>query len=229
MVDAGLRPKSLTLMAALLLGVAACFEGPLLGSDPRVRFVNAAPVSIDVLRNNTVVAGGITYENSSGCIDINSSSHGLAVRFQNGPTLSVMEGFLSGARPTIVATRHSSGTQTIVQFISLFSTFTPPSGQAGLRVVNASGMGPYDVHVTAANAALGAPQAVAVGTGNQTLFFGIPTGTQQVRVTAAGTQNVAIDAGTPVFSNGDKVTFIIAPPAASGSPARAFFWSRSDC
>jgi hypothetical protein len=222
-------PKGSVAGTLLLLGASACFDRPLLGSDAQVRFVNAAPVPITVLRNSAAVAGNIAYANSSGCIGVTPSSHGLAVQFQNGPTLSVMQGLHSGERATIVATRHGSATQTIVQFISLFSTFTPPAGHGGLRVVNASGAGPFDVFVTPQDAPQGSAQAVDLGSGQQTVFIGIPEGPRQIRLAVSGTQSVSVDAGTHSFVAGQNVTLVVAPGQTSGSAPRTFFVPSGDC
>ena len=216
-------------LAIPLLALAACGDDDDddltgTGNTATVRFVNATGTSYDAALNGTVGtgSGNLGFGGSTSCMTLNATTPGLT--FRNAGTTTTVSGFTPnfqrGGSYTVVAVPGTGGT---TQFITLPSTNTPASGQAGVRVFNAAqGFGNFDVHVTAPGAALGTANATNVTTGNASSWFNTSGGTSQVRFATAGTQNVALNFGNQNFTAGQNATIVIAPPAAGSTTLRAF-------
>ena len=198
-------------------------------SNARIRFVNATSASLDVATAGTVRAGNgsLLYGSASTYISTNAVTPNLAVRVAG--TTNVVPGFTtayqSGVTYTVIAYTGANGA---TQFATLADTYTPASGQTGLRVFNAgAASSSYDVYVTAPSAPLASTPPIfgAVAAGNGTAFIDVsPTSAQQVRVTATGSKTVLLDLGTVPFVAGQSVTLVLAPPVAGGSTIpRSFF------
>jgi len=112
-----------------------------------------------------------------------------------------------------------------IQFGTVSNAFAPSAGQGGLRVFNAATPGSsYDVYVSAPGASSATAGANNVGYGSGSSYFNVVAGTaQQVRITNAGSQTVALDVGSRTFTAGQNVTLVISPPF-SGSPAPRSFY-----
>jgi hypothetical protein len=106
---------------------------------------------------------------------------------------------------------------------------TATGGLAKLLVLNASGVGSYDVYVTGIGTALGSPSAVGLATGVVGVPFNMTPGQQQVRLAATGTQNIQIDVGNRQWLPDERQILIVAPPATIGSTVRTLFWNASGC
>lgn len=224
---------SLRLRALALAGAAAlsaCGDKveltvPQLQNDASIRFVNATGTNLDFTTNGQVSPGngGISFGSTSTCTVVNPTS--TTFRVNQAGTQTQVPGlttnFQAGSRYTVLAYPSATGTQ----FLTVENAFTPPSGTAGLNVVNlAGGTARYDVYVTApGSTTLGTASATNLGTGASSAYFSVPSGAQQVRLTSAGSQNVTIDAGNLTFNAGSTRTLVIAPPA-TGSTTPRYFW-----
>jgi hypothetical protein len=219
-------------LAALLpvLALAACDTNNTTGTgsnnnNATVRFINATTTSLDIASSGTVTSGNgaLGFGNSSSCMTVDATSSNLAVR-QTG-TSTALSGFTpsfqAGGNYTVVAYTGAGGA---TQFATVSNAFTPSSGQGGLRVFNAGVVGSnYDIYVTAPGAALGTTSANNIGFGAGSSFFNVNAGTsQQVRITNAGSQSVALDVGNQTFTAGQNATLIIAPPAPGSTTLRSF-------
>ena len=130
--------------------------------------------------------------------------------------------FTAGNSYMIIAWPNASN---VTQFTTLSNTFTPASGQAGLRVFNATtGATGYDVYVTAPNAALGTATFTNAVSGTATAYVSVPAGASEIRVFGTGTTTpVVVDLSSVNLTAGEIATLIIAPPAANTTtPYRAF-------
>ena len=209
------------------LGIAGGGGDTTTVANARVRFVNATATGLDIATGGGVGAGNgaIEYGATSSCISTNAASPNLAVRIAG--TTSVVPGFTaafqSGVSYTVIAYPGSGGA---TQFATIADTFTPSSGQIGLRVFNASSPGSsYDVYVTAPGAPLATtpPNFGAVTAGSNSNFIGLSTSTsQQVRITATGSKTVLLDVGNLALVVGQNLTLVIAPPVVGSTVPRTF-------
>jgi hypothetical protein len=197
-------------------------------SNARIRFANATSASLDVATGGAVTTGNgsLGFGAASSCISTNAVTPNVAVRIAG--TTSVVPGFTtayqSGVSYTVIAHTGANGA---TQFATLPDTYTPASGQTGLRVFNAgSASSSYDVYVTTPNAPLGSTPPIfgGVTAGSSSGFIDVSTtGAQQVRVTAAGSKAVLLDLGTVTFVAGQSVTLVLAPPLAGGGTSPRSF------
>ncbi len=219
--------RSLTALAlASLVVLGACGEDDdvtgIGTNSATVRFVNATNTNISVAQNGVVGAGnsGLGFGSGSTCLTVNSTTPTLT--FTNSTTGTAITGFTpnlaAGGNYTIVA---FPGTNGVTQFATLSNSFTPTSGQSGLRVFNgASGSG--NVVLLSNGAVLNSGATTSFG--NSSSFFS----------TAGGAQTFTFNTGTgtPVFGSSGTVTLtpgqnstVILGPAATGTTALRSFVS----
>jgi hypothetical protein len=192
-----------------------------------VRLVNGTDGSLDLFRTGTALTGSsnLTFGTSSACSSVNAASPGLSVVTSGSTT--ALSGFsptlTAGTAFTVVAYPTLTGG---VQFATLSNAFTPASGQSGLRVFNATtaAVG-FDVFLTALGASLGTAVASNVVAGGSSTFVNVPAGSQQVRITVAGSTAVLVDLGAQTFSPGQNMTLVIGPPIVGSTAYRAFLAS----
>jgi hypothetical protein len=226
-----MQVRSIMLTLAALALVAGCSDDndvTVPQTTSTVRFVNATGENIDVMSNGTIGAGNgnVAFAGSSTCMTLNAATPGLV--FDSTGTTVGLSGFaptfVPGGNYTVIAYPSATGG---VQFATLDNTgFTASSGSAGLRVFNAaSGAGNLDVYTMAPGGAFTTPVASSVGFGTGSAFFNVPAGTQDVQFTNAGTQTVALDAGSSAFTAGNNSLLVAAPPTAGGTALRSFIAS----
>ena len=189
-----------------------------------VRLVNATGAALTLLQNGTALTGGtnIAFGTSSTCSSVSASAPALSVA-QSGSTAA-----LAGFAPTLtagnsfnlVAYPNAAG---VVQFATLGNAFTPTSGQAGLRIFNATtATTGFDVFLNAVGAALGTAAVSNVLTGTASSYASVPAGVSQIRLTSTGTTTVLLDLGSQTLAAGQNTTLVIAAPAAGSTVPRAF-------
>ena len=188
-----------------------------------IRLANATNTGLDLLQGTTVLNGAsnLAFGASSACSSVNAATPGLTIR-QTGTT-TALPGFTPtlavGNSYTVVA--YPSGTA--VSFVTLPNTFTPTTGQAGLRVLNVTGGATgLDVFVTASGAPLTTATIANAANGVATSFLSVPAGSQQIRITTTGLTTVLLDLGSQALTAGQNATLVIAPPAAGSTTLRAF-------
>lgn len=193
-------------------------------TNASVRVVNVTGTSLSVLQGGTALSGGsnLAFGASSSCASVNAATPGLTI-IQAGsttplpgftPTLQVGNSYTLAAYPTATGG---------VQFVTLGNTYTAASGQAGLRVFNATSAATgFDVFVTASGAALTTATVTNVLSGASSSFVSVPAGTSQVRLTTTAGTIVLLDLGAQTFTAGQNATLVIAPPATGSTTLRAF-------
>ncbi len=191
--------------------------------NANVRLANATDLPLDLLEGTTFVSNGshIAFGGTSSCTSVTAAAPGLSVELSGTTTA------LTGFSPTLVAGNSYtfvafpvSGTAT---FATLVNTFVPVSGQAGIRVFNATGGAtPVDVFVTALSAVLSTPTVSGAASGSATAFVSVPAGAQQIRLTSTGLLSVLLDLGSQTLTAGTNYTLIVAPPALGSTTLRAF-------
>lgn len=187
-----------------------------------VRFVNATAGD-----NITITNNGITDQNNtalafgggSTCLDVNTVNPSLAfTNAATGATIGTFApAFTTNGNYTVVAYTAADGS---TQFATLDNSFTPVSGQSGLRIFNAAN-GSGNVEVLSNGVVVGTNGAV-VGFPTSSTFMSVPTGAQVFSfdtgtgTTAFGTTNsVTLDAG-------QNSTVILGPAIAGTTNMRAF-------
>ena len=193
-------------------------------TNAKVRLVNATSSTLEFLQSGTVLTGGsdIAFGASSACSSVNATTPALSVTLLGSAT--PLPGFAptltAGNSFSIVAFPNSTGG---VDFSTLPNAFAPASGQAGLRVFNASGIATgMDVFVTPPAAPLGTATFSNVLTGASAAFVSVPAGATEIRLTATGTTTVLFDLPSETLTAGQNVTLVIAPPASGSTTPRAF-------
>ena len=188
-----------------------------------IRLANATDVALDLVQGTTAVTGGgnLAFGASSACTSVNAATPNLSIRTTG--TTTALAGFTpvltAGTSYTVVAYPNGANTA----FITVANTFTPTTGQAGLRVINGSGiLTAFDAFVTASGAPLGTATFSGVLNAGNSAFVSVPAGSQQIRLTAAGSPVVLLDLGSQSFTAGQNYTLVIAPPASGQTAPRAF-------
>jgi hypothetical protein len=118
----------------------------------------------------------------------------------------------------MIVTQHATGAGLLI----LPDTVSPlPSGQVGLRVINASpSAGPVDFYLTSADSTLTTPVATNItfeGTSGY-ILAPVPAGILRLRVTAAGTKNVLLDVDASSLTNGQARSVLLMDAAGGGLP-----------
>ena len=186
--------------------------------------VNATSSTLNLVQNGTVLANGgsIAFGNASSCTSVAASNPLLTVT--EGSSTTALPGFApsltAGTSYMVVA---YPGANNATQFATLSNAFAPASGQAGLRIFNAtSNTTALDVYLTALNAVLGTATTANVAAGASSSFVSVPAGSSQIRVTGTGSQTVLLDLGAQSLLAGKNMTLVIAPPATGTTTLRAF-------
>jgi hypothetical protein len=193
-------------------------------TNATVRLINATNSTLNFLQNGTALSGGssLLFGTSSACGSVNATTPLLTVTLLG--TTTPLTGFTpaltAGNSFSIAAFPTATGG---VQFSTLSNTFTPASGQAGLRVFNGSGSATgFDVFVTAPSAALGTATVANVLGGASSAFVSVPAGSSQIRITSVGSTTVLLDLGAQSLPAVQNTTLVIAPPATGSTTIRAF-------
>lgn len=185
-----------------------------------VRFVNATNSSINVVSNGVVGAGNssIVFGGSSSCVTVSSANPGITITNSatNGAIGTFTPSFASGGNYTVVAYTDATGA---TQFATLSNTFTPTTGQSGLRVFNAAA-GSGGVVVLSNGTVMNSGTTTAFGSGGS--FFSIPAGAQTFTFnTGTGTTPFA-NSGSVTLVAGQNNTIVLGPPAIGTTALRSF-------
>jgi hypothetical protein len=191
--------------------------------NANIRLANATASALDFVQGTAALTGGsnLLFGASSTCSSVNAATPNLSVRVTG--TTTALAGFAptlqAGISYSVIA--YPSGANTA--FVTLTNTFTPTTGQAGLRVFNASGFpAAFDAFVTTSGAPLGTATLSNVLNASNSAFVSVPAGSQQIRLTATGLTLVLLDMGAQTLTAGQNYTLVIAPPASGQTAPRAF-------
>jgi hypothetical protein len=222
--------RQLALLVTLVTVAAACDDDDPIEPQPQaqVRVVNAAAAnqSVDLFINGERV-GTQSFafgSASTACFDVPAGvrtvefraagSTSALARVTPDPTLT------AGTSNTVVVT----GLGADIRALVFTDAFTAASGQAGVRIINASpALGTSDVFVTAPGVTIsGDPTFEDVAFGTATTFENIAAGDIRVRFTDPGSTVVAFDGnGSSAFNiPANQVrTFLVADVSGGGMPA----------
>jgi hypothetical protein len=218
--------RRLTVIAILSFVVLACDThdvtgvGGTGGGGTTVRVVNATPAALDVAAGGQVLPANsnLGYGARSTCLSVDAANPGMSIR-PTGTSAGLAgfsANFAAGGSYLVIAYPGAFGA---TAFATLSGAFTPSSGRSGLRVFDAlQSATNFDVYVTAPGAALVNPTVINLGYGFATPFIETAAGDTQVRLTDAGTTNVAADAGTRTLAAGQTYLLVVATPSSFLTP-----------
>jgi acyl dehydratase len=187
------------------------------GRTASVRFVNATDLPISVANLGVVASGnsGLVFGGSAACLTVDASNAN-ALTFTNNSTGATITGFAPsfspGGNATVVAFTDANGN---TQFATLNNTFTPTSGQSGLRVFNAAN-GSGTLSIMGNGTALG----VSVPFGTASDFVSVPSGMEDLTFTNGSA--IVLDAGNIAFVPGLNRTVVVGPALSGSTTLRSF-------
>ena len=191
----------LFLVSIVLAGCGSKGSG---GGNARIRVLNGIPDanSISLTLDTTQVVSGLAFEQTTQYTGVDSGSREFKVS-ANGGASNVIDTTinLSGSDYTYVVYGPVSAAVGSLFVDSGFSK--PNSGNFAVRFINAAaGVGNIDLYLTAPGVDINSTSATVpnVGYGAGSAFTSVPTGTYEIRVTAANTKQVIFDTGAQAFS-----------------------------
>ena len=215
--------RTLALLAFAPFVVVACSDSTSTDDTATVRFINATNSSIDVSNSGTVGTGNgsLGFGSNSSCMNVKTNGNTLS--FMSAGTSTAITGFTQsfdqGGNYSVIA--YPNGSSTSFATISNGS-FTPNSGQSGLRIFNAAS-GSGSLVANSGGSALGTGTGVGFGTAGS--FMSVPSGSSTITFnTGTGTSTVA-NTGALNFTAGQNYTLVVAPAATGSSTLRTFLVS----
>lgn len=192
--------------------------------ESRVRAVHASPdaPSVDVLLNDQVVLEEVAYTQSSDYLSVSDGMNNIKVN-ASGTDTTVIDSdvdLVDGTDYTVLAINFL---EMISPLILIDDNSEPAEGNVKIRVVHAAPSAPnVDVYVTGAADDLETSDPVLedVPFGVASGYLEVPAADYRIRVTIAGTTDVAIDTGeTPLsFFSGQIRTAVALDADGGGAP-----------
>jgi len=213
--------RTTTYLAVLSFAfMAACGSDSSTGPSANtatVRVINASSTDIDVSNGGTIPGGngGLTFSATSTCLPVSTSGTGLAFYKAGTSTSYAYTGSLvSGGNYTVVA--YNSGSR--IAFATIDNGgFSPASGQAGVRAINAA---PNSGSIVLNSDATAVGSGIAFATAGD--FASIAPGSHQILFnTGAGTTTLDTP-GMMGFLAGFRYTIVVGPPATVSGKLRSF-------
>lgn len=189
-----------------------------------IQFINAAPrySTVNLFVDDTSALSRPQPYDSGSSVYVNALTNARKFRVTAGTdTTTIASTQLLVQNLSVYAmivTQHATGAGLLI----LPDTVSPlPSGQVGLRVINASpSAGPVDFYLTSADSTLTTPVATNItfeGTSGY-ILAPVPAGILRLRVTAAGTKNVLLDVDASSLTNGQARSVLLMDAAGGGLP-----------
>jgi hypothetical protein len=178
----------------------------------RLRVLHGSPnaPAVDVLVDNSVRLTNVPYRTASGYLDVTAGSRNIKVN-ATGATTSVIDANVSLAKDTDTTVIATNVLASIEPLVLTDNNTAPAAGQIKLRLVHAApGAGNVDIYVTApdANLATTTPTLSNIPFKGVSSYLSVPAGTYRVRITGAGSKDVAIDSGSLALSVGQIRTAV---------------------
>ena len=214
--------KSLALLAAAALAAVSTTACDDSDGGPRadLRIVHASPDApdVDVRLDGIGVLSQVPYLASSGYLSVQADDRDVQVLAAGTETV-VIDATLTlpaGSATTVLAANLVANIEPLVL---ADDRSAPAAGNAKVRVVHGAPSAPnVDVYVTAPGAALTDPTLADVPFLASSDYLEIPAGEYQVRVTVAGTTDVAIDTGALTIADGAVLSAVAVDAAGGGAP-----------
>ena len=190
-----------------------------------VQFVNAAPryPTMNLFIDSTSVLTRPQAYDSGSSVYVNALANPRTFRITAGTdTTTIASAQLLVANMsvyTIIATQHATGAGLLI----LPDTVSPlPSGQIGLRIINASpSAGPVDFYLTSTDSTLTTPVASNITFEGTSGYILAPTpngAALRVRITTAGTKTVLLDVDASSLTEGQARSVLLMDAIGGGVP-----------
>lgn len=195
---------------------------PVVTARLRALFASPNAGNLDVLLDEKPVAANIPYRTATTYVTLPAGAH--TVRFNaagTGNTVLNANVSLAANTDTTLAVVGDAGNVAPVSLTD--DNSAPASGAARVRVLQASpAMGAVDVYITAKDADILAASPAVNGVAYRAAsnYVQLPAGTYEIRVTPAGTKNIAIDA-LMTMTAGQVVTIGSVGDPSVGQPLEA--------
>jgi len=174
------------------------------GGSARIRVLNAIPDANAIsvrLDNDAPIVSGLAFEQVTQYTGVNTGSREFKVS-ANGGASNVIDTTLNvnGADYTYVV--YGPVSAALGGLVADSGFTTPSSGNFSVRFFNAAaGIGSVDLYLTAPGVDLNSTSATIsnIAYGTASAFTSVPTGTYELRVTAANTKDLIFDTGAQAF------------------------------
>ena len=192
------------------------------GPQGLVQFFNAAPrySTMNLFIDSTsALQTPLAYQSGSG-VYVNALTNPRTFKVTAGTdTTTIASSQLLVANMTVytmIATQHATGAGLLI----LPDTVSPlPSGQVGIRIINASpSAGPVDFYLTSADSTLATPVAPNITYEGNSGYVLAPVGPLRIRITAAGTKTVLLDIDATSLSDGQAKSVLLMDSVGGGLP-----------
>jgi hypothetical protein len=213
---------ALAVLASAVTVAACSSDEPVTTAQLRAVHLSPNAPNVDILVNGAAVASNVAYLGSTSYLSVPSGPATVQVR-PTGTSTNVID-----ETPTLEAdeayTVLAANFVTQIEAIVLVDDRTaPPTGSVRVRIVHGAPTAPaVDVYVTSptADLATALPVLTNVTFGVASGYLTVPAGTYRIRVTVAGTKNVAIDSGVDgvALSSGQVRTVIATDNTGGGVP-----------
>jgi len=193
-------------------------------SQGLIQFVNAAPryATMNLYIDSTNALSRPQPYDSGSSVYVNALTNPRKIRVTSGTdtttlasTQLLVENFGVYA---VIATQHATGAGLLVLPDTVSAL---PSGQVGLRVINASpSAGAVDFYLTSTDSTLTTPVASNItfeGTSGY-ILAPVPAGILRLRITAAGTKNVLLDVDASSLTDGQARSVLLMDAVGGGLP-----------
>lgn len=204
---------------AILLGVILVIAGCGSGST-NLRVLHGSPLqsSVMVLVNGNTISSSLAFGADTGYFAAGSSSPHLQIELPNSSTVILDQTpSLSGANSTFVTVTNNG---VFTGFLVADNNSTPSSGNANLRILNASpNLASADVYIVQPPASVASVNPTISGLTFQSpsTYQSLAAGTYEVFLTFAGTKIVAVDSGALSLSAGQIRTVAALANLGGGS------------
>lgn len=209
-----------TLPFALALAALSIFTASCGSSNSKLRLVHSVPDggAIDVLIDGKNVAPGLSFDTATSYLSVASGSRHVQVFAAGTTTNPFFDGTVSlsgGTTYTAVATG-STTSKTVVAPLFTDNNAAPTSGNAELRVIQASpeglgsANGAVDIYVTSPGGGIsGSPSIANVAYPTASTYLNMPAGTYDILVTPATIPAIDIRVSNAVFTAGKIYTYVL--------------------
>jgi hypothetical protein len=218
----------LALLVLAVVGIAGCHNGGSKQNSTNMRTLNAVVDAepLDVLVDSDQKFAAVAPNSITGYTNFDSGTRDLQARSSTNQSilLDKQVPFPSDGTGTLLLYGHRS---TMQAAFATDDTTTPSSGHARIRAIGlAPDSGPVDVYVTPSNISAGPPVLTSVTFGATSAITEIPSGTYNIIITTAGTQEILFASTSTVnVSGGDNDTIGVLP-TLGGKLVNAAFWQQ---
>ena len=185
-----------------------------------VRFINLSRASLNLQEDGSSVIR-LDLDQISNCQVVNAAQPLSVSRVgSNAFFVRLGQDLTPGLSYLVVAFDTPSGA---IRIVTLTSTFTLASGQAGSRVLNAAGLtSSVDSFLTTDGAPTDTARLASAIRDSISAFFDVPVGAASIRLATRSGASLLLDLDAQPFRAGQRLTFAVRAPVAGGGVLSPF-------